>query len=65
MNSPSPSQTLSEQIAKELLAKGLLPAAAQKKFIQALSEGTLRESDWKVYLEENINKPKTPDNEIK
>lgn len=65
MSFPNPNQTLSEQITKKLIEKGLVSRSSEKKITQALNQGTMRESDWKVFLEEVINTPKNASNENK
>jgi len=65
MSFPNPNQTLSEQITKKLIEKGLVSKSSEKKIAQALNQGTMRESDWKVFLEEIINTPKNESNENK
>ena len=65
MNSPNPNQTLSEQITKKLIEKGLVSQSSEKKITQALNHGTMKDSDWKVFLEEVINSPKSASNENK
>lgn len=65
MSTKNPNQLLSEEITKELLDKSLIDKTSEKKIIQAISQGTMKESDWKVFLEEIINKPKTAPDENK
>ncbi|MDO6435587.1 hypothetical protein Q4E93_33545 [Flavitalea sp. BT771] len=61
----NPNELLAVQITKELLRLKLIDPAAEKKFTQAIGQGTLRESDWKLYLEEEVNKQNTPTDEAK
>jgi hypothetical protein len=62
---PNPNEQLADQISKELIEKGLIPQTSQKKIVQCITQGTMKDSDWKVFLEEIINKPKTNQNETK
>ena len=61
----NPNELLAGQITKQLLHLKLIDSAAEKKFTQAIGQGTLRESDWKLYLEEALNKQNTPTDETK
>ena len=65
MSATNPNDQLAEQISKELVEKGLIPQSSQKKITQNIGQGTIKDSEWKVFLEEIINKPKTPPNETK
>lgn len=65
MSTKNPNEVLSEQITAQLLEKNLIDKTSVKKITQAISQGTIRESEWKVFLEEVINKPKTSPNENK
>lgn len=59
MTTPNPNQVLSQEITKLLIEKGLIDKLAEKKISQAIAQGTIKESDWKVYLEEMLYKPST------
>jgi hypothetical protein len=65
MSTTNPNDQLAEQISKELVEKGLIPQASLKKITQSIGQGTIKDSEWKVFLEEIINKPKTLPNETK
>lgn len=65
MSIKAPNQILSEQIVKQLLEKELIDKSSEKRIIQAISQGTIKESEWKVFLEENIHIPQTPCDENK
>lgn len=58
MNANNPNEILAEQIAEKLLEEGLIDKSSAKKFINGLSQGSYKESDWKTLLEEVIHKPK-------
>jgi hypothetical protein len=59
MSTPNPNQLLAQEITKLLIEKGLIDKLAEKKISQAIAQGTIKESDWKVYLEEMIYKRPT------
>lgn len=65
MSTKNPNEVLSEQITAQLLEKNLIDKSSEKKIMHAISQGTIRESDWKVFLEEVINKPKASPDENK
>ena len=62
MSTNNPNNVLAEQIAKKLLEEGLIDPSSEAAFIQGISKGSYKESDWKTLLEEVINKPK-PDSD--
>lgn len=65
MGTKNPNQSLAEQITKELLKKKLVDTPSEKNILKGISEGTIRESEWKVFLEEVINQPAKSSDENK
>lgn len=63
--STNPNQILSEKIIKELLQKGLISKASEKAVMQGISQGTIKEADWKTYLQATIANTKTATDETK
>ena len=63
MSQNNPNDVLADQIAKKLIDDNLVDKSVEKKFIKGLSQGSLKESDWKTFLEEVINQPKPDSNE--
>jgi hypothetical protein len=53
----NPNEVLAEQIFQKLLDAGLVAEDGQTKFTNALAQGTLRDSDWKVALEQILFTP--------
>jgi len=49
---PNPTEVLAAQIFQKLLDAGLIADDGQTQFTSALAQGTLRDSDWKVALEQ-------------
>jgi len=52
---PNPNEALAEQIFQKLLDAGLISADGQARFLKNLAQGALKESDWKVALEQVLN----------
>lgn len=63
MSNLNPNNVLAAQIAKSLLEEGLIDPSSEKSFVQGMSSGNYKESNWKTLLEEIINKPKADTNE--
>lgn len=63
MSNLNPNDVLAQQIAKKLLEEGLIDPSSEKRFVQGMSSGNYKESNWKTLLEEIINKPKADTNE--
>lgn len=47
---PTPSETLAEQIFQNLLANGLIAEDDKTNFVRKMARGELRDSDWSVLL---------------
>ncbi len=52
---PNPNEVLAAQIFQKLLDAGLVADDGQTQFTSALAQGNLRDSDWKVALEQVLN----------
>lgn len=63
MSNLNPNDVLAQQIAKKLLEEELIDPSSEKRFVQGMSNGNYKESNWKTLLEEIINKPKADTDE--
>ena len=50
-------ENLANIIVEKLKAEGLI-SSSEKQLVNKLAKGQMKDSDWKVALEEIINKPK-------
>lgn len=58
----TPSEKLADTIFEKLLEKNLVSEDGKADFIRKLSQGRIRESNWKVTLEQPIKSPSNPPN---
>ena len=50
-------ENLANIIVEKLISEGLI-SSSEKQLVNKLAKGQMKDSDWKVALEEIINKPK-------
>ena len=58
-----PNVVLGERIIEALVQEGIILEESKVNFMEALLDGKLKESDWKLALETAINKSETSDHE--
>lgn len=51
LQTPSPNSLLAKQIALKLAESGLIPKEKQMELAEKLETGTVKESDWRIYVE--------------
>ena len=52
---PNPNELLAVQIFQQLLQAGLIADDNQAGFVKNLSQGTLKDGDWKITLEQVLH----------
>ncbi len=57
---PNSNETLAETIIKKLKEEGLI-IESDSQLVSKLAKGQLKDSDWKIALEEILNKPAAED----
>ena len=51
MKKQSPNTALAEKIAEKLVANGLIPADKLIEITSSIASGTMKERDWRLYIE--------------
>ncbi len=63
MQKQSPNSILAEKIVSELVAQQLIPAEKRIEIARSLETGTLKEADWRLYIDLAIPPTKEEEHE--